>query len=220
MSNTTLIIGASGTGKSSSLRNLNSKETFILSVLDKPLPFRGYKKLYRPITSWDDKEGNYYCSDDYQRIIKCIDVVNKTRPDIKVLIIDDWQYLLAHEFMNRVSEKGFDRFNDIALHGWKTIRALNDTRSDLFGFILAHSDTDVQGKSKCKTIGKLLDEKITLEGMFSCVLHTAVVDNEYKFLTRHDGIHLAKSPMGMFSEALIDNDLVYVIQQMQSYYEG
>ncbi len=158
MSNTVLVIGQSGSGKSTSLRNLDPKTTFIINVLDKPLPFKAFKKNYRPVTK-ENKAGNYYSTNDWSNVVKCIEMVNKERPEITTLVIDDWQYILAYEFMRRVSEKGFDKFSELANHGWSTINACLGTRANLTNFILAHSDVDNTGRSKCKTIGKMLDEK-------------------------------------------------------------
>ena len=216
MSNTTLIIGESGAGKSTSLRNLDPKSTFIINTLDKPLPFRGYKANYKPATK-ENPLGNYYATDVYNIILRCIKSVNE-RKEIKVLVIDDFQYLLANEFMRRASEKGFDRFTDIAQHAWLVIKALIETREDLFCFVLSHSESDSQGRMKCKTIGKMLDDKITLEGMFSTVLYSLVIDNEFKFLTQNDGFHIAKSPLQMFEDKYIDNDLAMVIDKMKDYF--
>lgn len=220
MSNTILIIGQSGSGKSTSLRNLDPKTTFIINVLDKPLPFRGYKKDYKPISSWEDIEGNYFAADDWQKIVKCVRMVDKTRPDIKTIIIDDWQYILAYEFMRRVGEKGFDKFSELANHGWSTINACLTTREDLTSFVLAHSEVDNTGRSKCKTIGKMLDEKITIEGLFTTVLHSRVIDGQYLFQTQFDGDYIAKSPMGMFEESFVPNDLSCVKQSIDNYYNG
>lgn len=217
MSNTSLIIGESGTGKSTSLSHLDPKETFIINVLDKPLPFRGYKKNYTRINA-DASEGNYYASDNYQKIMKIIRVINEKRPEIKNLIIDDWQYTMCNEFMRRATETGFVKFTEIGQHAWEIIKALTDCREDLFCFVLSHSDTDQNGKYKCKSIGKMLDEKITIEGMFTIVLHTQIMDGAYKFLTQNDGYHIAKSPQGMFEDKYINNDLSYVRQQMNNYY--
>lgn len=217
MSNTVLVIGQSGSGKSTSLRNLDPKTTFIINVLDKPLPFKAFKKNYRPCTK-ENKAGNYFATNDWSHVVKCIEMVNKERPEITTLIIDDWQYILAYEFMRRVSEKGFDKFSELANHGWSTINACLGTRPSLTSFILAHSDVDSTGRSKCKTIGKMLDEKITIEGLFTTVLHSRVVDGEYKFQTQYDGEFLAKSPMGMFEEHLIPNDLIAVKHAVETYF--
>lgn len=218
MSNTVLIIGRSGSGKSSSLRNLDPKSTFIISVLDKPLPFKGYKKSYVPIKGWDDKEGNYLATDDWQRIIKCIQMINQKRPEIKTLIIDDIQYVLANEFMKRSAERGFDKYSEMGMHYWSIINAAMSCRPDLLSFFLSHNEIDNNGQSKVKTIGKLLDEKITVEGLFTTVLHTFVNEDDYLFLTQSDGTHNAKSPIGMFEDKLIENDLTIVIKKLNEYF--
>lgn len=218
MSNTSLIIGESGTGKSTSLSKLDPRETFIINVLDKPLPFRGYKKNYLKINGWDDKEGNYYASDDYTKIMRCIKMINEHRPEIKNLIIDDWQYTMCNEFMRRATETGYVKFTEIGQHAWSIIKSLTDCREDLFCFVLSHSDTDMNGKYKCKSIGKMLDEKITIEGMFTIVLHTQAMDGSYRFLTQNDGSHIAKSPQGMFEDKYISNDLSFVKTKMNAYY--
>jgi hypothetical protein len=226
MNNTILIIGQSGSGKSTAIRTLDPATTFVINVLDKPLPFRDFKQKYSPIQSVKDSNGNksgqttgnYYSVDDWSLIVKCIEMVNNTRPDITTLIIDDWQYILAYEFIRRVSEKGFEKFSELASHGWQTINACMNTRSDLTCFILAHSDVDNTGRAKCKTIGKMLDEKITIEGLFTTVLHSRVVDGSYYFQTNYDGEYLAKSPMDMFEEMLIPNDLALVKKAIETYF--
>lgn len=213
MSNTVLIIGQSGSGKSTALRTLDPKTTFIINVLDKPLPFRGYKKDYNAAAK------NYYSTHDWAKVVNCIERVNKERPDITTLVIDDWQYILSYEFINRASERGFDKFSDLANHGWATMNACTTgNRPSLTTFILAHSDTDQTGRSKLKTIGKMLDEKITLEGLFTTVLHSRIIDGEYVFQTQDNGDFLAKSPIEMFEEAFIPNDLLRVKNAVESYF--
>ena len=218
MSNTVLIIGSSGSGKSTSIRNLDPKSTFIISVPDKPLPFKGFKKLYKPISGWDDKEGNYYQSDDWQRVIRCIKMVNDHRPEITTLIIDDAHFLMANEFMHRATEKGFERFSEIAQHMWFVMSTITGSRPSLTCFVLSHNELDNAGVSKPKTVGKLLEDKITLEAMVTTVLHTVIKDNEYKFLTQHDGSHVSKSPMGLFDTNFIDNDLKMVKEKIELYF--
>jgi len=218
MSNTVLIIGQSGSGKSTSLRNLDPKSTFIINVLDKPLPFRGFKQSYKPFTK-ENKLGNYYTTHDWSMVVRCIHMINKERPDITTLVIDDWQYILSYEFIKRASERGFDKFSDLANHGWSTMNACTTgTRPSLTIFILAHSDTDQNGRCKLKTIGKMLDEKITLEGLFTTVLHSRIVDGQYLFQTQDDGDFLAKSPIGMFDEFLVPNDLLTVKKAVETYF--
>ncbi len=217
MSNTSLIIGESGTGKSTSIRNLDPAETFIINVLNKPLPFRGYKKQYTKIST-DGMTGNYYASDNYDLIDIVIKKVNARRLDIKTLIIDDFQYLMANEFMNRALERGYDKFSEIGQHAHDLLKLLPTLREDLDIFILTHSESNDQGKMKIKTIGKMLDEKITIEGMYAMVLQTELMNGTYGFITQGDARHIAKSPMGMFDQRNIPNDLAFVKQKMTAYY--
>lgn len=211
MSNSILVLGESGAGKSTSIRNLNPKETYIINVLDKPFPFRGYKKMYGK----DYK--NYHSTSDYREISKCIHWVNTQRPDIKTLILDDFQYVMATEFMDRAMEKGYDKWSELGKHVWDIFNLLISTRPDLYTFVLTHSDTDAAGKHKIKTLGKLLDEKVTLEGMFTVILHSKIIDGRYVFINQNDGIHLAKSPMGLFADKIIDNDLQYVLTNLYEF---
>lgn len=217
MSNTALIIGESGTGKSTSLAKLDPKETFIVNVLDKPLPFRGYKKNYTRINA-DATTGNMYASDDYTKIVRIIKVVNDKRPEIKNLIIDDFQYVMANEYMRRCMERGFDKFSEIGNHAWSILNTLKDLREDLNCFVLSHSEPNEHGKMKIKTIGKMIDNNVTMEGMFTIVLQTQIVDGEYSFITQGDANHIAKSPMGMFEARKIPNDLALVKQKINEYY--
>lgn len=220
MSNASLIIGESGTGKSTSIRNLKPEETFIINVCNKPLPFRGYKSKYKSIKGWDDKEGNYYASNDYQKILRCLKMVDQNRLEIKNLIIDDFQYIMCAEFMNRVTERGYDKFSEIGQHAYYIIDLLPTLRDDLNCFVLSHSEPNEHGKMKAKTIGKLLDEKVVLEGRFTMVLQTEISESGYRFLTQGDARHIAKSPMDMFEDKYIPNDLAYVIERMNAYNNG
>jgi hypothetical protein len=219
MSNATLIIGESGTGKSSSIRKLDPTKTFIINVLGKPLPFRSGRHHYKKVSK--DLEGNiignYFSSDNCQKILNCIDTIDSKMGEISTIIIDDWQYIMCNEYMRRATENGFSKFTEIGKNAWSIIKALIDCRPDLDVFVLSHSDTN-EGKSRCKTIGKLLDDKISVEGMFTTVLHSLIVDGDYKFLTQNDGFHLAKSPMGMFNDKYLDNDLLIIKNQMEDYY--
>jgi len=218
MSNSILIIGESGSGKSSSLRHINTEETFIINVLDKPLPFKGYKKNYHRLSP-DGMTGNSYSSLDHAKIANTIALLNVKRTDFKTLVIDDFQYTMADEFMNRALEKGYDKFSEIGRNAYILMRMMNQARNDLTCVVLTHSDTDINGRVKCKSIGKMLDDKVVIEGMFTIVLHALVVDGKYKFLTQSEGPYIAKSPMGMFSEKLIDNDLTFVLKKMHEYFE-
>lgn len=220
MAATILIIGESGTGKSTSIRTLNPEETYIINVLDKPLPFKGFKHNYKEKDEKNGIKGNYYSSDNSANIIKCAKFVSSNRPDIKNLIIDDYQYVMANEFMRRALEKGYGKFAEIGKNGWEIILELGHLRNDLDCFILSHSDVGDDGVSRCKTIGRMLNDKVVLEGMVTIVLHTVIIDGEHKFITNHDGSKTAKSPMGLFEDKLIDNDLNFVKQKMAAYFDS
>lgn len=155
-------------------------------------------------------------------------LINTKLTHIKVLIIDDFQYLQAFEAMARVDEKGYSKFTDMAKHAYDVLKSSMDLRDDLFVAVLTHSENtgdNINPYLKIKTQGKMLDAVITLEGLFTYVLFTKVVRVEgtnavnYKFLTNSDGTCTAKSPMGLFDELLIDNDLALVINKIIEYNE-
>src|SRR5208337_5612128 len=123
----TLVIGESGSGKSTSIRKLDPQETYIITVVDKPLPFKNkYKKS--SVENGEKVVGNTYLSDDYRAICKCLLHINQDRPEIKNIVIDDFQYVMANEYMRRSSERGFDKFSEMADHAWKVITATQSSR--------------------------------------------------------------------------------------------
>lgn len=196
------ILGHSGTGKSTSLRNFKSDEILHINVMRKPLPFKG-------------RFAEIYEGDDYAGIAKAINASKK-----KTIVIDDAQYLMANEFMRRSFEKGYDKFTEIGYNFWTLVNSASmDLPFDTIVYFLMHTDSDDNGNEKAKTIGKLLDEKITLEGMTSIVLKTAVKDGVYTFTTQNNGHDTVKSPLGMFSTYEIDNDLKAVDTTIRKYWE-
>jgi hypothetical protein len=210
MSLATLILGESGTGKTASLRNLDPKQTLLIQAIRKPLPFKSPEwKVWNKA----EKSGNIIVSDDSGWIEKAMRSF-----DHPVVVIDDWQYILANEFMRRSDERGFEKFTDIGRHAWNVLQAASGLAESRRVYILAHTATDDLGKTRIKTIGKLLDEKITVEGMVSTVLRTSVMDGVYRFATRNSGNDTVKSPMGMFDEPFIDNDLKAVDDAICDYY--
>lgn len=215
MNNSILILGDSGTGKSTSIRTLPPKETFILNVIGKSLPFRGSAKSYIKLSS-DGSEGNYYCTDDSMQIKRIINLVNNKRTDIKYLIIDDLGYVPMNAFMRRALIKGYDRFSEIASEFNTATELVNQLRDNLFCFSMMHIETDKQGKTKPKTVGNMIDQYINFEGKFSYVFHTTVSEGNYKFITNNDGVHMAKSAMGCFPR-LIDNDLLAIANRIEEY---
>lgn len=212
MAYASLVIGESGTGKSTALRNLNPEETFIINVIDKPLPFRGGGARYSV------EKKNYMHSDNSDKIIAMMRAINQRALHIKTIVIDDFQYIMSNEFMKRAKDKGFDKFTEIAQNAFNIVNEIRSCREDLQVFVLTHSDIDDHGRVKCKTIGKLLDDKINVEGLFSMVFHTQVMNGEYKFLVQNDGTRMAKSPMGMFEERYVDNDLESIRNTIHAYF--
>ena len=207
MAQSVLVIADSGTGKSTSIRTLDPKETFIINIANKPLPFKGYKSKYTQISK-DNPKGNITSAASAAGIIKAMNHVNDKMPQIKTLVVDDWQYMSSFEYFERANEKGYDKFTQIAAN-------------------LAQEDsTDINGnrKVKAKTIGKMIDNTLTLEGLFSIVLFGKVNKNddgelEYGFETQNNGENTCKSPMGMFEDKFISNDLQYVKDCIQKYEE-
>lgn len=219
MASPILVIGESGTGKSSSLKNLDPAETFIINVIGKPLPFRGSHGQY--IDSSDRaSKGNYFCSKNPDHILQIINIINNNRPDIKNLIIDDAQYIMCDEFMKRALESGWGKYSEMAKNIYSIICAATSLNNDLYSAMLWHSDCGPDGIIRCKTIGKMIQEKVTIEGMFTIVLQSMVQDGKYQFLTQNDGRSIAKSPAGMFDSEYIENDLNYVITKSRLYYKG
>jgi len=227
MSEIIAIVGQTGSGKSTSIENLDPKVTVIIGCTNKALPFRGWKKKYV-----SGKGGNYLISTDSKTIVLGLKSLSENRPEIKNIIIDDFQYLMSTEFMNRSDEKGangWDKYIDIARHAWDVITVARELREDIKVFFLTHDETIQESfapKRKIKTVGKMLDEKVTLEGLFTTVLFTDVSKNtetgeiEYRFITQNDGSTTGKSPKGMFEELLIPNDLVFVVESIDNYNEG
>lgn len=201
-----LIIGKSGSGKSASMKHCVGKDFNLVRVLNKPLPFRG------KIDGW--------VSDEYQFVHKAL----KLAP-AKSVIIDDAGYLITNYFMKNHSTKGkgndvFGLYNTLGDNFWNLIQFIvNDMPADKIVYIIMHEDTDDYGNVKAKTIGKLLDEKICLEGMFTIVLRSVNNLTEHKFITQSDGGAISKAPEGMFEDVEIPNDLLYVDNKIREYYE-
>lgn len=194
-----LILGESGTGKSASMRNFQPDELAVVNVVGKPLPFRG---------RFESLNG-----DSYRQIKKFIRETTR-----KAIVIDDAQYLMANEFMRRATERGYDKFTEIAQNFWDLINTIQSLPDDVVVYVMAHIERDNAGNEKIKTIGKMLDEKITIEGMFTVVLKTVVADGVYNFATQNSGNDTVKSPIGLFTTAMIDNDLKAVDTAIREYY--
>lgn len=198
-----LILGDSGTGKSASLRNFKPEEVLVINSAGKPLPFKNHFEAVTPAF-------NKLASD----VIKAMDATDK-----KVIIIDDAQYIMSFQYMRRIKENGWDKWNDIQGDFFNIIQHCDELPDDTIVYFLSHIQRDEEGREKLKTMGKMLDEKITLEGLFTVVLKTSVTDGEYCFVTQNSGKDTVKSPIGMFDSYAIDNDLKYVDTKIRNYYE-
>lgn len=205
MGTATLILGESGTGKTTSLRNINPEQAMLIKPIGKPLPFKS--KAWLP---WDSekKTGTVVSTDSHSAIVNVIKWAHHLGK--RIVIIDDFQYVMSNEFMRRSEEKSFDKFTEIGRHAWDIIKAAQDAPDDLRVYFMAHTEETVMGRVKMKTIGKMLDEKITVEGMFTIVLRTLTRDDQFFFTTKNNGADTVKSPMGMFETNEIDNDLAMV----------
>nr|DAW91950.1 MAG TPA: AAA domain protein [Bacteriophage sp.] len=226
---TIAIVGESGTGKSTSLRNLNPETTFIISTTGKPLPFRAWKKKYIPIKiEGKNVSGNYYVSSKWDQILKILQIIDKMMPHIKQVIIDDFQYVLSYEFVDRATEVGYTKFSELAQHAMEILRYSEKMREDCKMIFLTHSENvgdNVNPKYVIKTVGKLLSEKVTLEGLFTYIFFTKVNEGdsgrmEYKLITNNNGSCVAKTSLGMFEDLEIDNDLDEIIKVIDAYNEG
>ena len=194
-----MVYGQSGTGKSTSLRNFKPEDVCIVNVSGKPLPFKNKHKTFN--------------TDDYM----AIDAAIKKAP-AKSIVIDDATYLMTGEYMRTAKVTGYQKFTDMALNYYTLVKAAAALPSDKIVYFMGHSDTDANGNEKFKTIGKMRDEKVTLEGMFTIVLKTVVTDGKYQFSTRNSGQDTVKTPLGMFNDVLIDNDLAMVDKTIREYY--
>ena len=195
-----MVLGASGSGKSTSLRNFKADEIGIFNVASKPLPFRSNLKKV-------DKAS-------YALITKVLKD-NKLR----CYAIDDSQFLMVFDEFNRAKETGYAKFTDFALNFYNLVQTvINDTTPDTVVYFLHHTEVDDFGRIKAKTVGKMIDSKLTLEGMFSVVLLCGTDGKEHWFETQSDGVNTAKTPMDMFPLNRIDNDLKMVDTTIREYW--
>lgn len=204
MATLVLIIGKSGSGKSASLRNFEPDDVDVINVEAKPLPFRSR------IQTID--------TDNYREISKTIKDSKK-----KVIVVDDASYLITNSFMRGHASQGggnamFSFYNQLADDFWKLVTWLRSLDKEKIIYIIMHEQKNDFGDIKPKTIGKLLDDKVTIEGMFTIVLRAVMHDGKYYFRTHTDGFDVAKSPIGLFDADEIDNDLRMVDQTIREYY--
>ncbi len=197
-----LVLGESGSGKSASLRNFKKEDVGILNVASKPLPFRNTNGLVMVNKA------------TYSMIKSAVVTPNRLS-----YVIDDAQYLMAFESFDKVNITGYTKFSEMAKNYEEMLRTIQeDTSPDTIVYVMQHIDTDESGKVKAKTLGKMLDQQLTIEGLFSIVLLAKADERRHYFVTQSDGTNPCKSPMGMFDDIEIDNDLKMVDDTIREYY--
>lgn len=208
MSVATLVLGDSGAGKTASLRTLDPARTLLIQAQAKPLPFRA--DGWAP---WVEGRGNIIATDHSADIVQ---ILARTRRD--VIVLDDFQYLLANEFMRRSHEVGFTKFTEIGRHAWDVLSAAMTLAAHQRVYVLGHTQSDDFGRVRAKTIGRMLDEKVVIEGLFTIVLRALVQNDAHVFATRNSGSDTVKTPIGLFDTAVIPNDLAAVDAAIVRYY--
>jgi len=225
------IVGATGSGKSTSflpqpdlgITGLDPQKTFIINIAGKPFPAKRWTTYYKPFTG---DAGNYLNTNNSSKVCLSMNYVNEKRPEITNIVIDDFSYLMGFEFIDKALVKGFDKFSEIAMHAMEVLTTGRSLRPNIKVFVISHEDvieTSYETIRKIKTVGRMLDEKIDLPGLFTVLLYTKVTwdDNtkkaRYEFVTNRDGVFPAKSPYGMFSSLYIPNDLGYVLKCINEY---
>ena len=195
-----LLIGKSGSGKSASMRNFKKEEIAIANVLGKPLPFKS--NLDAPKV------------DNYDILLKAIQNTDK-----KIIVVDDANYLITNEFMNKSSVKGFDKYNEMGNNFFNLINGIKNIEGGKTVYLIMHEDTDDEGNVKPKTIGKLLDDKVNIQGMFTICLRSMYDNGNYIFRLKTNGQDCVKTPIGLFDEEQMENDLKLVDTKIREYYE-
>lgn len=204
MAQKVLVMGESGTGKSTSMRNCDVAITAVVNPVGKPLPFKNHFDMLNNET-------------DARKITKYMK--DQAAAGKKIIVVDDFQYILAVPYMNRIKETGWDKYNDFGANYFEIIDVCKDLPDDVVVVYMTHLETLDNGLTTVKLIGKLLREKITIEGLFTVVLRTGVNEGKYYFYTQNNGKDTVKSPLGMFPSYAIDNDLNYVVDKIRNYYE-
>ena len=205
MATAVLIMGESGSGKSASLRNFAPNEISVFNVTSKPLPFKQGKTKIPKIDN-----ATY------------TDIANAlANPNKRAYVIDDAGYLLSFEMFKRANETGYSKFTDMAKNFFDMLDFINTKLpNDIIVYITMHTEDDPEmHRVKVKTIGKMLDQNLKIEGLFSIVLRAVQTEDGYKFVTRDDMVSTAKSPIGMWEDDMIDNDLKAVDATIREYYD-
>lgn len=216
------IVGSTGTGKSTAIKHLDPKETYIINVAKKELPFKGSEKLY------NTENKNYKEVDDANEITRLLAVISEKAPHIKNIVIEDSNYIMGFNMVAKATETGFTKFSIMAKDMVELFRQARKLRDDLVIFYITHPETIEDGGEiigyKIKTAGKLIDNQVLLEGLLTVCLYTDVEEKkdgtaEYSFVTNRYKKMPAKSPDGMFEDLKIPNNLQLVVEKVKEYYQ-
>lgn len=216
------IVGSTGTGKSTAIKHLNPKETYIINVAKKELPFKGSEKLY------NTENKNYKEVDDANEITRLLNTISEKAAHIKNIVIEDSNYIMGFNMVAKATEVGYTKFSLMAKDMVELFRQARRLRDDLTIFYITHPETIEDGGEivgyKIKTAGKLIDNQVLLEGLLTVCLYTLVEENKdggasYQFVTNRYRKFPAKSPDGMFDELKIPNNLQLVVDKVKEYYQ-
>lgn len=206
-----LLMGASGSGKSTSLRNLPAEETAIINITNKPMPFKN--KDNKKIVCLKDFEAKDY-DELYKKIIQAIKGTKK-----RIVVVDDSSYMMSFENFEKATNKGYDKFTNMAKNYYDLIKSAISCDDEKIVYIITHEEIDdVNQLYRPKTIGKMLSNQLVIEGLFSIVLRSVYKNGEYIFQTQNDGTSVCKSPIDMFEEKEMPNDLLEVDKKIREYY--
>lgn len=225
MANNVILLGKTGTGKSTSIKGLDPKETVIINILGKKLPFKGSSGMY------NKENKNTFQVEEYTQLINLLDNINKSAGHIKNIVVDDFAYIMRKEYFKRSKEQGYNKYTELATHTQQIINTCENMRDNINVFFIYHSEDVVSDGSiveyKVATIGKLLDTQYNPLEVVPMVLFSSVSFNDegkasYGFYTHRcvdNGITIpAKTPDGMFEDDFIPNDLGFVVKAMNEYY--
>lgn len=230
MSNIICLAGLSNSGKSTSLKYLEPESTFIVSCTNKQLQIPGFRKKYKKVTTNEGKlVGNWYINNNYDNIKKMLNIVSKTRPEVKVIVLDDANYLLSNETFQNALTKGYEKFTILAKNYYDLIEYCMNLRDDLTVVFITHIEnfgTDIDPEYRMWTTGKMLTNAINLDGLFSYIIYSeryvSDTDDEvkYRFKTRTNGNDTCRSVSGCFEDKYIEPDMKYVIDTINKFENG
>lgn len=230
MANLIVLAGFSNSGKSTSLKYLDPNETFIVSCTNKQLQIPGFRKKYKKVAIEDKKlVGNWLVSNSYEKINKILDIVDRTRPDIKIIVIDDINYCLSGEIMDNALVKGYEKFTMQAKNYYDLITNAGELRDDLTVVFISHiinDGTDIDPQYKLYSSGKMLDKTVNIDGLFSYIIYSERYIDEasgevgYRFKTRTDGNDTCRSVAGCFAEKYIEPNMKTIIDTINKFEEG